>query len=305
MREALFNFVLTPNMAVRRTQFDGGTLGGSFLSKAGKTLKKGMAYHRKTMRKVWNKTVPKPIRKVFTRKNFIKYAPILAGAAQILNIIPGLGIAVSLAILAGAAAVAVADTVAVKKQMKADQKKMDAKTAKEANSAFLGSKDMIFQRYGVTYEQFRPLKLPEKLQFLQMVTDDASGYSLSGLGAIDKGDALADAAGKADHAFTLSQGYFTEKYGITEEQFRAMDLEGKLNFLQVAVEDAKQESEAGQPPYDTQETVEIEPAAAPEEAPAPSAAAPAQPAAAVSPSGSMGVGTWLLIGLGILAFSRR
>lgn len=165
--------------------FDG--LGKSILSKAG-------AAHRKVFKKIVPKALRKQLKKIGgkLKKGFVKAAPWLAIAAQLLNIIPGLGIAVGLAITAGAAAVTIAAQAIQMQEGKKAMAKADKEAGKEADVEVAAKEE--------------------------------------------------EAHMKADEAFVVGETYFTEKYGVTLEEFKASPLDQKLAFLQTAIEDRQQEA---------------------------------------------------------------
>lgn len=169
--------------------FDG--LGKSF-------LKKISAVHKK----IYHKTVPKALRKQFKKvggklkKGFLKAAPFLAIAAQILNFIPGLGIAVGLAITAGAAALTITAQAIQMQEGKKAMAKADKAAGKEAD--------------------------------VEVAAKEAEAHT------------------KANEAFVIGETYFTEKYGVTREEFEASPLESKLAFLQTAIEDKQKEETSKQ-----------------------------------------------------------
>lgn len=194
MRQPVFNYVLTPSMDVNRTELsEFGEIGKSKILKKLKKvfvdpLKKAAKLHRKVERKVWNKTMPKSVRKVFTRENFLKIAPILSIVVQVLNIIPGLGVAVGLAITAGAAAIAAAQVLAQRAENKHQIKKAEDDANAQANAAFVESQDYFTQKYNVTEEQFRAMHFEEKMNFLQVAAEDADQEAKAGQGIFEVAD---------------------------------------------------------------------------------------------------------------------
>jgi hypothetical protein len=144
-------------------------------------------------KKIYHATVPKGLRKQFKKiggklkKGFLKIAPILAIAAQILNFIPGLGIAVGLAITAGAAALTISAQAiqmqegkkAMAKADKAANKESDTEVAasekeanEKANEAYVVGEKYFTDKYGVNREAFESATLEEKLSFLQTAIED-------------------------------------------------------------------------------------------------------------------------------------
>lgn len=307
----LFNRVLSPSMETSRTDFCGVGELGKF--RIPKFLKAPFKLHRKIEKKLWKHTVPKPIRRVFSRKNFVKYAPILAAVAQVLNVIPGLGIAVGAAIMAG---LAVVTAIAKVHQEKADYIKQQKTEDAQANAAFQQSQPYITETYGITFDQFKAMKPDDKVAFLQQVQQEAqpsqtSGWGMAGVTRIRRRPSLGidtspqqdpaalqqDAMGKLDEAWDTSQGYFSEKYNLTDAQFKGMTFEGKLNFMQVAVEDADKASKTGE--------LQAEFSGAP----APAAATPSGVATKGAPpsaskSGS-GWGKLALAGIGLFFLFRK
>jgi hypothetical protein len=326
VREVLFNYVLAPSMETSRDELPSiGELGkkkGGILKSIVKIVKTPFKPLRKIMPKIWRKTVPKAVRKPFTRKNFIKFAPILAVVAQVLNIIPGLGVAVGVAIMAGSAAITVALAIAKQKQMQAQALKSTKDANAQANASFDASKAYLVPTYGVTQAQFNAMSLDNKQAFLQTASDQAPQaaglgylpktrfYTVPGLGTApltipskDEQDAAAaakNANALADAAFDKSQGYFTEKYSVSDATFKAMTLDDKLNFLQVTAEDADVESKAGQGIFDVSTPDDAQPTTS---APA---GAPEKPArTASSGTGLVTVGLGILLALVALRRESR
>lgn len=164
-------------------------LGKSIIKKAG-------AVHRKVFKKIVPKSIRKKLKKIGgkLKKGFMKAAPFLAIAAQILNFIPGLGIAVGLAITAGAAALTIAAQAlqmqegkkAMAKADKAAGKEADVEVAakeaeahRTANEAFVVGEQYFTGKYGVTREEFEASPIEDKLAFLQTAIEDRQQEAVS------------------------------------------------------------------------------------------------------------------------------
>lgn len=157
-------------------------------------IKKIGAAHRKVFKKI----VPKSIRKALKKFGgkfktyFVKLAPILSIAAQVLNFIPGLGVAVGLAITAGAAAInlseqskaAKAGAKASKEAVKESDAELVAAEAaanEKANAAFATGEEYFTKRYGITRADFEASPLDEKLAFLQQAVEDRQKEATSSM----------------------------------------------------------------------------------------------------------------------------
>lgn len=174
------------------------------------------------------KSVGKKVKEVAKRvgrkakKAFVKAAPVLGIVAQALNfVVPGLGVAVGLAINVGAQAIAAHDAKkayekAEKEATAAERAELEAarKEAEEALTelgpeadkatmdAFIKGEAYFAKKYGITREQFQSLPLNGRYQFLM-----GSVYDLN----IDK---------------------FMAK-GVTREQFLAMPVESQTKLLEM------------------------------------------------------------------------
>lgn len=318
---------MTPSMETTQTELsDFGEIGkGGFLKRLKKVALAPLKIHRTIEKKIWKATVPKPVRKQFTRKNFIKIAPILAGVAMILNVIPGLGFAVSAAILAASTAIAAADAIAARQQARADRIKVRKTTDAQANQNYLGAQQYIEANYNITYPQFQKMSLDQKAAFLNMVATDqqyggppptgTSGLGQTAAGADQELNALqanyttlaTQANQQMDAAFDKSQGYFTATYNVSAAQFKAMTLDDKMNFMGVAAQDAQADQKAGVGPFQMPTNI---PSKTPLPAPAspggtsapagpevPSGAVSKVPAAPAKSSSNSGL---IILGLGLL-----
>lgn len=166
-----------------------GDLGKSFFRKIGKVL-------TKVHRTIYHATVPGFIRKQLlkvgkkAKKAFIKLAPFIAIAAQILNFIPGLGVAVGLAIMLAATAITVTAGVMKQQQAKKTAKKEEAAAAAadaaqeaedykeagaKADDAYAkGAQQLFIPKYGMTPDKWGKLTSKDKITFLNGVVFD--GY---------------------------------------------------------------------------------------------------------------------------------
>lgn len=151
---------------------------------------------RKTIKRI-GKKVQKTTKKVGAKaqKGFVKAAPVLAVAAQGLNfLIPGLGVAVGLAVSTGAAALkARQDKKAFEKEEKAEAKvaaaqaaaqeaELTKQTDAQAIDAFTKGEAYFTQTYGITKEQFLALPTSEKLKFMQGTVYDQVAPDLMAAG---------------------------------------------------------------------------------------------------------------------------
>lgn len=165
-----------------------GDLGKSFFKKITSAL-------TKVHRAIYHATVPGFIRKQLlkvgkqAKKQFIKLAPFIAIAAQILNFIPGLGVVVGLAIMAGATAISIAGGVMAKQEAKKTAKKEEAAAAAQeaaqeaedykeagakADEAYAkGAQQLFIPKYGMTQDKWSKLTSKDKVTFLNGVVFDA------------------------------------------------------------------------------------------------------------------------------------
>jgi len=140
---------------------------------------------RKTVKKVGKKA----------KKGLVKAAPVLAIAAQALNfVVPGLGIAVGLALTTGVAALKAKDAKKemAKQEKAASQEEAAAVAAQEVelsqqanqqmDAAYLKGEPFFAQRYGMTREKFTALPLEQKTKFLQGVIYDQQSGQLQTMG---------------------------------------------------------------------------------------------------------------------------
>ena len=171
-------------------------LGASFLRKVGGAIKR-------VHTKVYHATVPKRLRDAIRRaggklkKVLVKAAPFIAIAAQILNFIPGLGVLVGLAIMAGAAAVSVGAAVIqqkeTKKKMKEAEKQAEAaeraeeqaryeEAGKKADEAYAKGAPYFGPKYGMTQDKWNKLTNKDKLTFLNTAVFDMHPEDAAKLG---------------------------------------------------------------------------------------------------------------------------
>lgn len=160
------------------------------LTKVRKVATAPFKLHRKLTRKIFKKIAPKSFQGFVSRFGvkgkaaFIKAAPWIAIAAQILNFIPGLGIAVSLAITAAATAIqltaAGVEKAGAKKVMKkaeaaedAEIRKLDEEIKVERNKAddaaveaYDKGEEYFNANYGMDREAFKSLSMEDKAAFL-------------------------------------------------------------------------------------------------------------------------------------------
>ena len=174
-----------------------------------KILKKPLEIHKKIRKKI----IPKKLQKAFKKlgkkfkKVFIKIAPALAIVAQVLNFIPGLGVAVGLAITAGAAALTVGakvlETKEAAKKAGKEEKAAEAEATQavivadkdahaKADEAFMKGADYFQSKYDITPEMFKSFTLDEKMAFFQQAVEDANApdygmYLLIGGGVLALG----------------------------------------------------------------------------------------------------------------------
>jgi len=160
-------------------------LGKSIFTRIGKRIQKTV------------KKIGKPVMKV-VKKNFVKFAPILAVAAQVLNVIPGLGVAVGAAIAIGGQVM----------KMKQEQKAFKAATKEEETA--------------MAVEQVAADK--EANTYLDDAYTQGESYFMSMGMPRDKWTALT-IEGKTtflnDTVYTANEAKFTAA-GITKEKFRTM-----------------------------------------------------------------------------------
>lgn len=167
-------------------------------------------------RDIFKKIAPKRLENFVSRtgkkakKHFPKYAPYLAAVAQVLNFIPGLGVAVGLAITAGAAAIQIAGVAIevneAKKAMdhmeEADVKeieRLDAEALAEerkakqaAIDAFIAGESYFTEKYGITRAQFEVMELPDMMAFLEKAVTDLSPEAAQRVAAEDAAAAQAE-----------------------------------------------------------------------------------------------------------------
>lgn len=125
------------------------------------------------------------------KRHFPKIAPFLSIAAQVLNlIVPGLGVAVSLAITAGNAALAVTQA---KKAAKAAKKaetqaeiQAEAELTREAEESTLAAyekgREHFEKEYGMTREKFTALPVEGRLKFFNLVLYDKNSERMRLMG---------------------------------------------------------------------------------------------------------------------------
>lgn len=150
----------------------------------------------KVKRKIFKKVAPPRFSRFVSRVGkkgkaaFIKAAPWLAIAAQVLNFIPGLGLAVGVAITAGSVALQLSASLiaqhdakkAFKEQEKADDaelQKLDSEVRAEENKATLAAMDAFIkgekyfsEKYKMTRTDFAALPLEDKMAFLEKSITD-------------------------------------------------------------------------------------------------------------------------------------
>lgn len=157
--------------------FDDPFLGKSIFTRIGKRIKKVV------------KRIGKPVMKV-VKKNFVKAAPFLAAAAQVLNIVPGLGIAVGAAIAIGGQVMKMKQE---KKALKAATKEEEAAMAadqaaadKEANTylddAYTQGEN-YFSSMGMPRTKWATLSIQDKTNFLNdtLYTANEAKYAAAGV----------------------------------------------------------------------------------------------------------------------------
>lgn len=125
------------------------------------------------------------------KKEFVQMAPVLAVAAQGLNfLVPGLGVAVGSALVAGAKALQVKEA---QKAAKAEDKKAQEEAAKQeavakkatddaAVTAYVQGETFFAQNYGMTKEKFQALSTDDKMRFLNVVVYDQNSDHFQQLG---------------------------------------------------------------------------------------------------------------------------
>jgi len=174
---------------VPEMSFYTGSLKGDLGISLRKTVKKVGKTAKGVVKKVGKglKRVGKKITKA-AKKTLMKYGSVIALASQLLNfVVPGLGVAVSLAITAGSAALnARASVQASKKAGKAaeqeaaaaeaDAKQKEDEAEKSAMDAYLKGEEFFVREYDMTRERFEKLSLEEKLEFLAAVTADYDAH---------------------------------------------------------------------------------------------------------------------------------
>lgn len=177
--------------------FEALGLGKSFFSRAGHAISR---IHKK----IYHATVPAALRKVLlkvgkkAKKAFIKFAPYIAIVAQVLNIIPGLGVAVGLAIMAGATAIEIGASFAAKAEAKKAAKKAETaadaqeraemeaqyqEAGKKADEAYAkGAQGYFIPKYGMTQDKWAKLTSKDKLSFLNGAVFDAHPQEAAQIG---------------------------------------------------------------------------------------------------------------------------
>lgn len=136
----------------------------------------------------------KPIRRFFTKKFFLKAAPFLSIAAELLNlVVPGLGVAIGIAISLTATAMALHDKKVMEKKAKAataaanaqDQATID-KADSDANasldSAFNTGQAFFMSAYGETPAMWQKLTIDGKTRFLNVAIYDRNATNMQAIG---------------------------------------------------------------------------------------------------------------------------
>jgi hypothetical protein len=134
------------------------------------------------------------VRKVFTKKWFMKAAPYLAIAAQILNfVVPGLGVLVSLAITASSTALSMVEAkkaqkavakaeAAANKEVAADQAAADVEANKALDDAYSKAGLYFTTTYGMTDIKWAALPVEGKNKFLNIVIYDQHAKAMQDMG---------------------------------------------------------------------------------------------------------------------------
>lgn len=134
------------------------------------------------------------VRKVFTKKWFMKAAPYLAIAAQLLNfVVPGLGVLVGFAISASSTALALSEAKKAKKAMAkaeaaadkeiaADQASADAEANKALDEAYSKAGLYFTTTYGMTDIKWAALSVEGKNKFLNVVIYDQHAKAMQAMG---------------------------------------------------------------------------------------------------------------------------
>jgi hypothetical protein len=160
-------------------------LGISFKDRLKQAFQPTMQLHRRIVKKL-----PPPIRRYMTTKFFLKAAPFLSIAAQVLNLlVPGLGVLVSLAISAAATAIAMKQAKDAKRKMKKVSASEEAEIAKEevvANAeankaldkAYKSGEVYFTSAYQMTPDKWGKLSIEDKTRFLNIVIYDKNKPSM-------------------------------------------------------------------------------------------------------------------------------
>lgn len=139
------------------------------------------------------KKAGRPVMKA-VRKKFVKVAPVLAAASQLLNlVVPGLGVAVGVAISAGAAAMKIRQERKEEARLKKLSKEEEAAAAAEVaaaekeaheslDAAYAQGEGYFTERYGMSREKWSALSVEEKTRFLNGAVYDANRERLQAAG---------------------------------------------------------------------------------------------------------------------------
>lgn len=135
------------------------------------------------------------VRKVFTKKWFMKAAPYLSIAAQLLNfVVPGLGVLVGLAISASSMALSLVEAKKAKqamakaedaanKEIAADQVAADAEANKALDAAYVKAGLYFTTTYGMTDVKWAALPVEGKNKFLNVVIWDQHAKAMQDMGS--------------------------------------------------------------------------------------------------------------------------
>ena len=166
-----------------------GDLGTSFFQRLKEAFQPTMQLHRRIVKKL-----PKPLQRVMSTKFFLKAAPFLSIAAEVLNlVVPGLGVLVSLAINAAATAISLAEAKKAKDKFRkasaaedakdaADIKKANAEANASLDKAYQGGQTYFIAAYQMTPDSWKKLTVDKKTKFLNLVMFDQHKDVMDSLG---------------------------------------------------------------------------------------------------------------------------
>lgn len=186
-------------------------------------IKKVVRAHRKFQKRVFQKVAPERLQKYVSRLGkksrgwIVKAAPFVSIAAQLLNfIIPGLGVAVSLAVSAVATSIKISDANKAKRHMKKAEikaeKEVQAEVAaadKKAEEALVAAYDkgaeFFKEEYDMTKEKFVALPLEGKSKFLNIVIYDQHAENMVNTGVTREAFQKMDLAQQSEALANMAQ----------------------------------------------------------------------------------------------------